>query len=1116
MDGLHEPTSIAPNVLSTPDSSVEIERDPLTGDVLAVHGDIESLLGVSAADLTEPGALLELVHQSDRDRMAPAVSDTDTLTYRVKNNTGRHVWISEKLRDASTANPGAVVSELRNVDAKITAVRLAEALDRFTDAVVIFELAETPGTLTVVACNDAGAELVAPAGEQVTVGQIPELAGEDGDFVDLLSGVITDQEPFAFIVSGGENVAASTLTAECLDAHTGLVLLRQYTSPITESAFDGVVEATDPEPTAVDESDRSAVSFFTDLQREATTGGEPLELMMSHLGLSSISEWELSLEAGTATLTSAAPETDLPDTLDLSGAAIHRLEHMSGTASRPDPAVVAVQRRLDAPDGIAVARLASTDETEPTKIVVAIRTAAWSDIDLDQFEFATTLLTHQATETQSLEDDETGAARAGEVAQATEEAANAQATAAELAELLDRERFIGSVTRTLLAATTETLSSQVMQLTNILRDRFDVEHVELWQFDERDDATHCADRWSELTIESPSWIHVSPQQSDESCGAVRFVSSTSTWTTDELLALDAVGELVWSVCERVEAGRQFTSAFEHAPVAVVICTTDGTIAEWNDRYLDLVGYDANGHSGSLRGVSFARFATIDGRAQLAELTDAASNPDSTDEECTADVPFRRTDESVAWGRVHMAQAKSAASEDIFIAHIEDVSDTMMRQRALEYQVGHDDLTLLATRQRLTQALADTCANPDAVATLLLIDLDRFENIRDRYGRDQADQVLRVVADRLRTLVRPEDLVARTGPAEFAILLSGDESDASALATRLLSNIADPVLVRHTEILTTANIGIAAIAEADQTTTVLRKADNALDAAKGAGRLASATFDTALHEQLLRDERLEADLGDAIGSGAITMHYQPEVTLRTGELQGFEALARWDHPEFGMLESTEFVAHADRIGVIRDIDDLAVDTAATQMALWQRQFPDRVRNVRVNVSGTSIRSQSFIDRLKKVLTEHEITPSSFWIEVSEDELLGNGEPPLDQLAAIKDIGCKILIDDFGHGLSSFSMLRRMPVDALKIEPALIRSLGLDPDAGTIVSATIQLSRTLDLECVAEGIETHAQATELIELGCQWGHGHLFSPALPAAEFSTVITEGRVEAFDRHDG
>ncbi|MEE9415980.1 MAG: bifunctional diguanylate cyclase/phosphodiesterase, partial [Acidimicrobiales bacterium] len=392
--------------------------------------------------------------------------------------------------------------------------------------------------------------------------------------------------------------------------------------------------------------------------------------------------------------------------------------------------------------------------------------------------------------------------------------------------------------------------------------------------------------------------------------------------------------------------------------------------------------------------------------------------------------------------------------------------------------------------------------------LLLVDLNRFETIRDRYGRDQADQVLRVVGDRLRTLVRPDDLVARTGPAEFAVLLNGDEADACALADRLLARIAEPVLVRHTEINTTANIGVANVDARDDVGVVLRKADSALDAAKTAGHMCSATFDSTLHEQLEREERLEADLPAALETGQITMHFHPEVSLRTGELLGFEALARWEHPDLGLLQSEEFVGHADRIGLIRDIDDLALRTACTQMADWQRQYPDRVRSIRVNVSGSSIRSDSYVELARDLLESSQIPPESLWLEVSERELLIDGEPPLERLNDLHDIGCKILVDNFGHGLGSFSLLRKLPVDAVKIQAELIGALGVDPDASTIVSATIQLASTLGLECTAEGVESIRQAQELIELGCQRAHGHLYGEARPAAELGRIIAEGRV--------
>lgn len=1079
---------------------VTLERDPVTGEVLDISsglGDIAHLLGIESSELASDG-LLGRVHTDDKAHVAPATSDTDTLLYRIRHADGSHVWVAERL--SSMTDDGLVVSQLDVVQAFVRHAQLVETIDRLSDAVAVFELGDAsdendPRSLVVVAANDSGADLLGAPGTELEIGDLPDLSDDEADFVELLTDVVETGSSLALVVRDESTNAPSTISVEQLNENSAVLIHRTFVElegvATTQSALSGATEPV-------------AQSSLLQLLAEDPNPLEILNGLAEHFA-SECSTWVIDIAAGTAERTRCDEAAELPEVIELSTAALERLANLDEPVTLPDPAVTALQRRLGSRTGedghhLAVAPLPNGE------IFLAERSEAWDIASLEQLGLVA------------------GFANVASEANAAMAADEPEPTTSSNDELLQRERFIGSIARLFLAADVDNFDEVLSELRDDLDHRFDVSDIEIWMRSAHTEATQCSNFWKsddELDDRAARWIHVVPCDGESSteavCGAVRFVAKDAHWDTTTLQALDAVAELLWQVHCQVQQQRNLAGAFLHAPVAVTVLGADGTVASCNEKYADFLGFES---TADLIGSPLTRHATIDGRQRVERLL--ASDVDATD-----DVPFRRSDESIVWGRVRVAPSGSTTAP---IVHIEDVTENILKQRALEYRVEHDDLTLLATRQRLTTAIGELTSTTEtattetnttesqdhSLATLLLIDLDSFESTRSRYGRDQADQVLRVVADRLRTLVRPADLVARTGPAEFGILLSGDESDASALAERLLSSITEPVLVRNTEISTTANIGITAILDTDQISSVLRKADNALDAAKGAGRLRSATFDTALFEQLEREERLEADLADAIESGQITMHYQPEVSLRTGELLSFEALARWDHPEFGMLDAEEFVAHAERIGLIRDIDELALAAACEQMRTWRTTFPGRVRSIRVNISGTSIRSTSYIESIEETLKAFDIDPATFWFEISEDELLRDDEAPIDQLEAIKNIGCKILIDDFGHGLSSFAVLRRLPVDALEIAPALIQSLGADPDASTIVAATIQLAQTLGLECVAEGVENITQMQELIELGCQRAHGFLYGAPTVASDLHELITEGRVDVFDSNDG
>ncbi len=1071
---------------------VTIERDPLTGKVHDIVGDTTALLGVDATELLNDSGFVNRVHSADLAHVAPAVSDSDTLLYRLRHADGSHVWVAEQLGAFSDQHDGAVISQLAPAETTVRLAQFSGAINRFSEAVAIFELGDTPDStqqsVIVVAANEAGAELLGEPGQTLTAGDLETLNGDDGDFVTMLATVIGDQEPFACILGDGTGQQSSTLSAECIDQASGLVLVRRYET--------NAGEATDHTPMAAAEQlDEEIAALALDTKNDF----DVLNNLIDYFDLTSCSTWHLEPDNGRAERLLCDDDSELPAGLDLSGAALHRLSQISTAVTSPDPAVEALRRRLDEQDrdGIAGRNLAIVPR-ESDEILVADANTVWTEDRLAKLLLAADLLGAR----RPVEDH--AATRSSQLASHTSELLHTDAPAT----LFDSIEPSGT------DEPTKTLALIGEELRAELEERFDVEEVEIWTLDSAAATTTCAEFWASAseslgaTFDAPRWVHVVPQTTGTACGAVRFVSSTAQWNTEALLSLDTVADQIWQNHQATastttpQTSGAMSAAFENAPLAAAVLSPDGTMTACNQRCATFLG---STDRDDLVGTALSHHATIDGRQQLSALLRG-------DAEISLDVPFRRLDDTIVWGRVHVSTFLTEQGQPQTIANIEDVTDSILRQRALEYRVEHDDLTLLATRQRLTTSLAELDVTDHSPATLLLIDLDAFESIRDRYGRDQADQVLRVVADRLRTLVRPTDLVARTGPAEFGILLDGDESDALALADRLLKSISDPVLVRHTEISTTANVGITSIAATDQVSSVMRKADNALDAAKSTGRLSSATFDNALFEQLEREERLEADLNDAISSGEIVMHYQPEVSLRTGELLGFETLARWEHPEFGLLESEEFVAHAERIGVIRDIDELALRTACQQMADWQQAYPDRVRNIRINVSGTSIRSTSFLEILEGSLAEHHIADNAFWLEVSEDDLLQDEGAPIDHLNTIKDLGCKVLIDDFGHGLSSFAALRRLPVDALEITPALVGALGADPDANTIVSATIQLAQTLGLECVAEGVETHQQMHELIELGCQRAHGFLYGAPAPGERYNEIIREGRIDVFD----
>jgi diguanylate cyclase (GGDEF)-like protein len=433
-----------------------------------------------------------------------------------------------------------------------------------------------------------------------------------------------------------------------------------------------------------------------------------------------------------------------------------------------------------------------------------------------------------------------------------------------------------------------------------------------------------------------------------------------------------------------------------------------------------------------------------------------------------------------------------------------------RARVLAF---HDALTGLPNRllfnDRLKLALSQADRHHRRLA-VLFVDLDRFKLINDSLGHSLGDILLRQVADRLITTVRHSDTVARLGGDEFTLLLPelhGPE-DAARTARKILSAIRKPFALEGREVFATPSIGIAMYPDdGEDVDTLLKNADTAMYRAKDEGRDNFQLYTAAMNDHALKRLSLESGLRRALPNRELRLWYQPVVNLADGEIHGFEALLRWQHPALGLVPPAEFVPVAEATGLIVPIGPWVLRTACEQVRAWQ-ETSGRPLSVAVNLSARQFEQADLTQQITRALEQSRLPPESLELEIVESSAMRNAESSIKTLAQIKATGVRISIDDFGVGYSSLSYLRRLPIDTLKIDRSFVRDITVDPGDAAIVTAVVGLARTLNLLVVAEGVETREQLDFLRARGCDRMQGYLMSAPLPPGECLPFIESSRI--------
>ncbi len=454
---------------------------------------------------------------------------------------------------------------------------------------------------------------------------------------------------------------------------------------------------------------------------------------------------------------------------------------------------------------------------------------------------------------------------------------------------------------------------------------------------------------------------------------------------------------------------------------------------------------------------------------------------------------------------------------------QDITDRVQAQERIRKLAHYDSTTGLPNRQffaRLADPSLERTRRNGKRCAVMSLDIDRFDEVNDALGRSQGDEVLKTVAERLRSWIRGSDLLSvGQAPADHGVLASGGGSvftlliadlegleQASAVAQRLLQAMAEPILVETQPLVLTASIGIAFFPnDASDFAGLSRCAEQAAHTAQSAGRAQHRFFDERMNADAATRLLLEAELRHAIGCDELRLHFQPKVDAATGRIVGAEALVRWQHANRGLLSPLEFIPLAEETGLIMPLTDWVLEAACSQQRAWRDAGLSTVP-LSVNLSAPSIAGVTLAAKLDGLIERFGLTTDCLALEMTETMLMRDANAAILQLETLRSRGYGLSLDDFGTGYSSLSYLKRFPVDELKIDRAFITDVERGGRDAALTAAIIALSRELGLKVVAEGVETRAQSEFLLNRGCRVQQGYLFSKPVPAAAFAELLRIG----------
>jgi diguanylate cyclase (GGDEF)-like protein/PAS domain S-box-containing protein len=565
-----------------------------------------------------------------------------------------------------------------------------------------------------------------------------------------------------------------------------------------------------------------------------------------------------------------------------------------------------------------------------------------------------------------------------------------------------------------------------------------------------------------------------------------------------------------------EAERRYRSIFENAVEGIFQSTPENGYLAVNPALARMVGYDSPAEMiANLRDIERQLYVEPQRRKDFLRLMaeqDIVINFESQ---------IRQRNGKLIWISENARAVRDADNAILFFeGAVTDITQRKMYEAEIQHQATHDALTGLPNRNllydRLQQVLFSARRIGD-LAAVAFVDLDQFKFVNDSLGHQAGDEFLKVIAGRLQSCVRASDTVARQGSDEFVLVLGGQKNTASIadVMRRVLAVVAEPWVVKGLTLQITCSAGISIYPnDGADVETLLCNADSAMVRAKELGRNNVQYFSAEMN--LNATERLELlnSLRSAVSNSEFVLHYQPKIHLATGKVVGAEALIRWDSASRGLVSPADFIPLAEESGLIIQIGEWALRTACKQNVAWQKAGSPAIP-VSVNLSPRQLVTGDLVDLVKEVLESTGLAACYLELEITETAVMRDVDQSLSTLVKLKELGLRISIDDFGTGHSSLNYLKRFPVDTLKIDQTFVRDIATDKDDAAIVVAVISLAHILNLNVVAEGVETQEQRQFLMENGCDEVQGYYFGLPMPHLEFARAMLpgqQGTLPSFD----
>ncbi|HTZ08270.1 MAG TPA: EAL domain-containing protein [Acidimicrobiales bacterium] len=562
-----------------------------------------------------------------------------------------------------------------------------------------------------------------------------------------------------------------------------------------------------------------------------------------------------------------------------------------------------------------------------------------------------------------------------------------------------------------------------------------------------------------------------------------------------------------------ESEQRFRALVQHASDVIIVVGPEGAISYVSPAFEAVLGYPPE----ESIGMEASRLLA-DGERDLLTTVLGPALSDTRPER--AELRLRAADGSWRWCEVTVTNLLDAPAVTGIVVNLRDITERKDAESSrqaisdrLAFEAAHDTMTGLSNRPRFTERVTTALRGASAPLAVLFIDLDHFKLVNDGLGHAAGDELLVQAAQRLRSVIRPGDVLARFGGDEFVVLcehLTGRDG-AAQVADRLLSALAQPMIVAGDEVFVTASIGIALAGAGATAESLLRQADAAMYQAKHDGRGRIVAYEPELHGTAAAVLKTGSDLHRALERDELVLHYQPIVDVGSDRIRGFEALLRWEHPQRGLLGPAAFLGLAEETGLIVPIGHWVLETACHQLATWERARlgspPAPPLVVNVNVAARQLADPALAATVAGVVADAGIAPAALCLELTENTLMFDTPSTIEMLLALRNQGIRLSIDDFGTGYSSLSYLKRFPVESLKIDRSFIDGLGEDAEDTSIVETIVKLAHSLGVATVAEGVETPVQMEVVRALGCDFAQGYLLGRPVPAAALGSCPVDAR---------